>query len=240
MVGRIIIILLVAALVVVAVEYYPRTQDGLQSGTSSISDICDSARPSIISIWTEHSGKPYNQGSGFIISKDGLILTNFHVIDKADTYTAGADYLKYNEFLKLEIVAYDKEYDIALMQIDGGGDWPPLPLKPGVVKQGDRVLAMGYPEEATEDDTVQLTITYGIVSRISNDENHNPLIIQTDAFITYGSSGGPLWDVDAGGVVGICTWAYHDDNDNRVPGINYAISIDKVMELFGEYLNSIK
>ena len=232
MVGRIIIILLVAALVVVAVEYYPRTQDGVQFGTSSIS--------SIISIWTERNGKPHNQGSGFIISKDGLVLTNFHVIDNADTYNAGADYLKNNEFLKLEVVAYDKEYDIALMRISRGGDWPALPLKHGVVKQGDRVLAMGYPEEVTEDDTVQLTITSGIVSRISDDENHKPLIIQTDAFITYGSSGGPLWDVDAGGVVGICTWAYHDDNDKRVPGINYAISIDKAMELFGEYLNPVK
>lgn len=238
MIGRVIVILVMLTLVVLVVQYYnPPQQDNVSTG-ASISEICDMTRPSVVSIWTKSEGEPYNQGSGFIISVDGLILTSHHVIDKADEFAAGFDGAPESEYIALELVASNTDYEIALLRIATPGDWTPLPLKPAVVKQGDRVLAMGYPEGVTKDGDIRLTVTSGIVSRISEDDNKHPLIIQTDAYLTYGSSGGPLYDIDAGGVIGICTWAYLDANDRQIPGINYAMSIDKAIELFGEYIDA--
>ena len=234
--GRVIVILIILTLVVLVVQYYNPPRQEVVSTNSSISEICDTIRPSILSIWTKSEGKPSSQGSGFIISDDGLILTSHHVIDNADEFAAGFDDAPESEYLALELVAANKEYEIAMLRIATPGDWPSIPLKPAIVKQGDRVLALGYPEGVTKDGDIRLTVTSGIVSRISEDDNKHPLIIQTDAYLTYGSSGGPLYDIDAGGVVGICTWAYHDKDDLQVPSINYAMSIDKVIELFGEYI----
>ena len=206
---------------------------GARTGPAN-DDVLDTARHAVVSVWSNLGGKPVNQGSGLVVSKVGLIVTNRHVVGEGDYVFIKFDANVSNEEYAAEVVASDADNDLVLLKINAGGVRT-LPLLTGKAAQGHRVWAMGFPSSRGLDAT-RMTVTSGIVSRINPDENGAPLIIQTDAYLTHGSSGGPLYDLDAGGVIGVCGWSQHDEEDKPLPGINYAISIEKVLELFGGYL----
>lgn len=147
-------------------------------------------------------GKPHKQrsmGSGFVISADGYIVTNNHVIDNADEVKVQ---FKNNEKpLTAKIVGRDPETDLALLKIDGKSNLPYLEFgDSGKVKVGEWVLAIGNPFG------LENTVTLGIVSAKGRIIGAGPFdnFIQTDASINPGNSGGPLIDLD-GKVVGINT-----------------------------------
>jgi serine protease Do len=147
-------------------------------------------------------GKPHKQrsmGSGFVISPDGYIVTNNHVIDNADEVKVQ---FKNNEKpLTAKIVGRDPETDLALLKIDGKSNLPYLEFgDSGKVKVGEWVLAIGNPFG------LENTVTLGIVSAKGRIIGAGPFdnFIQTDASINPGNSGGPLIDLD-GKVVGINT-----------------------------------
>ncbi len=137
-------------------------------------------------------------GSGFVISEDGIIVTNNHVIEKADEIVAN-----FNDGTKLpaELIGYDEKTDVAVLRVK-----PDKPLKAvhfgdsDKLRVGDWVLAIGNPFGLGG------TVTAGIVSARNRDINSGPYdsFIQTDASINRGNSGGPLFDTD-GEVVGINT-----------------------------------
>ena len=155
-------------------------------------------------------------GSGFIISADGYILTNAHVVDAADEVTVK---LNDKREFKAKVIGADRRTDIALIKIDASG----LPAvrfgDPGKLRVGEWVLAIGSPFG------FENTVTAGIVSakgRSLPQENYVPFI-QTDVAVNPGNSGGPLFNL-RGEVVGINSQIY--SRTGGFMGLSFAIPID--------------
>jgi len=161
-------------------------------------------------------------GSGFIISADGEVLTNHHVIDGADTVIVR---LPDRREFEAEVVGSDPQSDIALLRIDATG-LPTLPLGDSrQLRAGQWVIAIGSPFGFLEN-----TVTAGIVSGTGRQsrmqgQNYVPFI-QTDVAINRGNSGGPLLNVD-GEVVGINSQIF--SNSGGFMGVSFAIPTDVAM-----------
>jgi serine protease Do len=145
------------------------------------------------------SRRQRSMGSGFIISKDGYIVTNNHVVEEADEIKVQ---LRGQEKpVSAKVIGRDPELDLAVVKIDNGGDLPFLEFGDSdAVKVGSWVMAIGNPFG------LQNTVTAGIVSAKGRVIGAGPFdnFIQTDASINPGNSGGPLLNLD-GKVVGINT-----------------------------------
>ncbi|HMV63807.1 MAG TPA: DegQ family serine endoprotease [Zoogloea sp.] len=160
-------------------------------------------------------------GSGFIVSGDGYVLTNAHVVDGATEVTVR---LTDKREFKAKVVGVDKRTDVALIKIDASG----LPtVKTGDAEHarvGEWVVAVGSPFG------FENTVTAGIISakaRRLPDENYVPFI-QTDVAINPGNSGGPLFNL-AGEVIGINSQIY--SRSGGFMGISFAIPIDVAMKV---------
>jgi len=166
-------------------------------------------------------------GSGFIVTEDGYILTNNHVVGNADKINVTlADGRKFNA----EVIGTDPETDIAVIKIDAAG----LPIavlgNSDEIQQGDWVLALGSPFG------LQQTLTAGIVSATGRElrESQYNHYIQTDASINPGNSGGPLVDME-GEVVGINTAILTGGGFSQGNiGIGFAIASNTAREVFKE------
>jgi len=161
-------------------------------------------------------------GSGFIISKDGFILTNDHVVEGADEITVKlTDKREY----KAKVIGSDKRSDIALIKIEPTGALPTVKTgDPAKLKVGEWVVAIGSPFG------FENTVTAGIVSgkgRIMQDANLVPFI-QTDVAINVGNSGGPLFNM-RGEVVGINSRLFSPTGTYL--GIAFAIPIDVALDV---------
>jgi serine protease Do len=156
------------------------------------------------------------QGSGFLISADGYLLTNNHVVADADKVTVRlADDSEYEG----TVVGTDARVDIALVKIDGPSDFPFVESGPSsAMKVGDWVVAIGNPFGLSH------TVTAGIVSAKGRVIGAGPYddFIQTDASINPGNSGGPLFNL-SGQVIGINT-AINASGQ----GIGFAVPMDMV------------
>lgn len=160
-------------------------------------------------------------GSGFIVSGDGYILTNAHVVDGADEVTVR---LTDKREFKAKMIGADKRTDIALLKINATG-LPVVKLgDPAQLKVGEWVVAIGSPFGFDN------SVTAGIVSakgRSLPQENYVPFI-QTDVAINPGNSGGPLFNM-RGEVVGINSQIY--SRSGGYMGVSFAIPIDVAMEI---------
>jgi len=160
-------------------------------------------------------------GSGFIVSGDGYILTNAHVVDGADEVTVR---LTDKREFKAKIIGADKRTDVALIRIEANG-LPAVKLgDPAQLKVGEWVVAIGSPFGFDN------SVTAGIVSakgRSLPQENYVPFI-QTDVAINPGNSGGPLFNM-RGEVVGINSQIY--SRSGGYMGVSFAIPIDVAMEI---------
>ncbi|SDR98652.1 serine protease Do [Pseudomonas asplenii] len=160
-------------------------------------------------------------GSGFIISNDGYILTNNHVVADADEILVR---LADRSELKAKLVGTDPRSDVALLKIDGK-NLPTLKLgKSKDLKPGQWVVAIGSPFGFDH------TVTQGIVSAVGRslpNENYVPFI-QTDVPINPGNSGGPLFNLN-GEVVGINSQIY--TRSGGFMGVSFAIPIDVAMDV---------
>jgi len=155
-------------------------------------------------------------GSGFIISQDGYILTNAHVVETAEEITVK---LTDKREFKAKVIGADRRTDVALIKIEASG----LPAvrfgDPGKLRVGEWVLAIGSPFG------FENTVTAGIVSakgRSLPQENYVPFI-QTDVAVNPGNSGGPLFNL-RGEVVGINSQIY--SKSGGFMGLSFAIPID--------------
>lgn len=146
----------------------------------------------------QRSQKQRSLGSGFIISKDGYILTNNHVVDGADEIRVK---LNNGKEFKAEIKGRDQKLDLALIKITAKDELPACELgNSDTIEIGEWVLAIGNPFGLSE------TVTAGIVSAKGRVIGSGPYddFIQTDASINPGNSGGPLFNAE-GKVIGINT-----------------------------------
>jgi serine protease Do len=168
-----------------------------------------------------------SMGSGFIVSKDGIVLTNNHVIDGADEI-----YVRFSDRreLKAKLIGSDKRSDLAVLQVEAN-DLPAVKLgKSKKLKVGEWVFAIGSPFG------FDYTVTAGIVSakgRSLPNESYVPFI-QTDVAINPGNSGGPLFNMN-GEVVGINSQIY--TRSGGFMGVSFAIPIDVAMEVVDQLKN---
>ena len=165
--------------------------------------------------------KSESLGSGFIVSADGYILTNAHVVDAADEVQVR---LTDKREFKAKVIGADRRTDVALIKIEAV-DLPVVRLgDPGRLKVGEWVIAIGSPFGFDN------SVTAGIVSakgRSLPQENFVPFI-QTDVAINPGNSGGPLFNMQ-GEVVGINSQIY--SRSGGYMGLSFAIPIDVAMDV---------
>lgn len=224
-------------------------------GTGSIADIVDSAGPAVVKISTTKISKApdpfYNDpffryffgdqyspreqkqtgiGSGFIISEDGLVITNEHVISGATDIkvTIGGKDKEYNA----GVVGADYDLDLAVLQIQGAKNLPYLKMgDSGDVKVGNWVIAIGNPFGFDH------TVTVGVISAkgrpITVENRHYKDLLQTDAAINPGNSGGPLLNLK-GEVIGINTAVA------QAQGIGFAIPTNTVKSVLDELMKTGK
>ncbi len=163
-------------------------------------------------------------GSGFIISEDGYILTNAHVVGGADGISVR---LTDKREFKAKVIGVDKRTDVALIKIEATGLPKVLQGDPNLLKVGEWVLAIGSPFGFDS------SVTAGIVSakgRSLPQENYVPFI-QTDAAINPGNSGGPLFNMK-GEVIGINSQIYTRNGGSM--GLGFAIPIDVAMDVVNQ------
>ena len=167
----------------------------------------------------QEEAQPRGVGSGFILSADGLIMTNAHVVDGADEVMVT---LTDKREFKARIVGADKRTDVAVVKIEATG----LPaVKVGDVSRlrvGEWVMAIGSPFG------LENTVTAGIVSAKQRDTGDFLSFIQTDVAINPGNSGGPLINM-RGDVVGINSQIY--SRSGGFMGISFAIPMDEAMRV---------
>jgi serine protease DegQ len=221
------------------------------SGPTSYADAVARAAPSVVSVYinrvvTERPLIPANpvlqrfagitlgparqrlaraQGSGVIVSDDGYILTNHHVVARADEILIA---LQDGRVTPARVVGSDAETDLAVLKIEGA-NLPAMPLEDGTaLRVGDVVLAIGNPFGLGQ------TVTQGIVSGLGRDlANLSDAVyqdfIQTDAAINIGNSGGALVDA-RGELIGINTARY--STIVGAEGIGFAIPLSTARDVF--------
>jgi serine protease Do len=176
----------------------------------------------------EYEGR--SLGSGFIVSADGYVLTNAHVVSQADEITVT---LNDKREFKAKVIGADKRTDVALIKIEAN-NLPKVSFgDPGKVRVGEWVLAIGSPFG------FENTVTAGIVSakgRSLPSENYVPFI-QTDVAINPGNSGGPLYNLN-GEVIGINSQIY--SRTGGFMGLSFAIPIDVAMDVTDQLRKSGK
>ncbi len=168
---------------------------------------------------------PRGVGSGFIVSNDGFLLTNHHVVDGADEiYVTLTD----KRELKAKLIGSDKRTDVAVVKIEGTG-FPTLKFgDPNRLRVGEWVVAIGSPFG------LENTVTAGIVSAKGRDTGDFLPFIQTDVAVNPGNSGGPLINM-LGEVVGINSQIY--SRTGGFQGISFAIPIDEAQRVSDQLRN---
>ncbi|MFZ5540533.1 MAG: DegQ family serine endoprotease [Pseudomonadota bacterium] len=162
---------------------------------------------------------PRGLGSGFIISADGYVMTNHHVVEGADEIIVT---LPDKREFKARLIGSDRRTDVALVKIDATG-LPTVPIgDPAKLKVGEWVIAIGSPFGLDN------TVTAGIVSAKGRETGDYLPFIQTDAAVNPGNSGGPLINM-RGEVVGINSQIF--TTSGAYAGISFAIPIDEAMRV---------
>ncbi|MFT5236064.1 MAG: serine protease DegS [Shewanella sp.] len=197
------------------------------------------AAPAVVNIYSLsvnrnqplNSGSLQGLGSGVIMSKEGYILTNYHVIKKADEIVVA---LQDGRRFTAEVVGSDPVTDLAVLKVEvkvEGDTLPIVPVNLGVPAQvGDVVLAIGNPYNLGQ------TITQGIISATGRNGLSSGYLdfLQTDAAINAGNSGGALIDT-SGQLIGINTAAFQV-GEGGGHGINFAIPIKLAHSIMGKLI----
>ena len=168
-------------------------------------------------------------GSGVIVSEDGFILTNLHVVDNLfdlfDTEVTLSDGRK----TPATVIAWDKKNDLAVLHINMG-DLTPIEIgDPSKIQVGDLVFAIGYPRNIGQ------SVSQGIISAITHNTDSTVSILQTDAAINPGNSGGALIDIN-GQLIGINSSIFSESG--KFEGIGFATPASTAIESMKELIIS--
>jgi len=166
------------------------------------------------------------RGTGVVITGNGEILTNAHVVEGATEVRVlfAGD----TEPVVAQVLAEDSGNDLALLKVDANNLVAATFAKPGSVKVGDQVVAIGYALALDGGPSVTTGIVSALKRTIFTDSGALNRLIQTDAAISSGNSGGPLANM-RGEVVGINTAVARDDGNSAANNIGFAISVDEVL-----------
>ena len=202
--------------------------DGL-SGGSLIAQVAERLANSVVTISTtvdDDFGGGRGVGTGVVLTSDGEILTNAHVIEDATEVVVR--FAGETEPRVAKILASDLGNDLALIKVDVTGLIAATFAKPGSVQIGDTVVAIGYALALDGGPTVTSGIVSALKRTIETDSGALNSLIQTDAAISSGNSGGPLVNLK-GEVVGINTAVARGDSESAANNIGFSISVDEVL-----------
>ena len=195
---------------------------------STVSINCSSQSTNIFGQTTQSA----SSGSGFIISQDGYIVTNYHVISGASSVKVT---LYNGDTYDATVIGGDSDYDVAVLKINAAGLTPVTLGNSADVNVGDSVLAIGNPlGELT------FSMSGGYVSscnRAINVDGTPFNMIQVDCSINPGNSGGPLMNL-YGEVVGIVSAKYSSYSDTTVEGLGFAIPISDVQAIITDIIEN--
>jgi len=181
---------------------------------SDFSEIVQDSMKSVVTIKTDVS-----QGSGFIVSQNGYVITNAHVLSGA-RYAYATTFDKKN--YRMSLVGYDDDLDIAVLKINAS--YPYFRFRDSTtLKVGEKVIAIGNPLG------LSFSVSEGIISAVhrTGGNANLPHYIQTDASLNPGNSGGPLIDV-YGRVIGINNFKARAEN------IGFALESNKIVEIVND------
>jgi S1-C subfamily serine protease len=209
---------------------FPSTSTSVDTGSGRIVGVVKAVLPAVVNVVNVAAdGSPAGEGTGFIVRSDGIIVTNFHVVEgasKLTVLTSAQDPVHYDA----RVIGGDVEADLAVLKVDAT-DLPTVPLgSSGDLQLGQPVVAIGYAlglqggpsvtDGIVSSLTRQITVPDERCTECTNGERVYTHVIQTDAAINPGNSGGPLVNL-AGQVVGI-----NSAGANSAENIGFAIQID--------------
>jgi len=164
-------------------------------------------------------------GSGFFVSPDGYLITNHHVVENERTVSIR---LRNGMTSFAEVLKVDKGRDLALLKMNVTDKCPWLALgSTADTSILDEVIAIGSPKS----ETLGWSVTKGVISEIRQDGGRE--VVQTDAAVNKGNSGGPLISLASGKVIGVNTFAWRKD---ETEGLNFAVSANDVRKAFSGVL----
>jgi len=215
----------------------PNAQTVSLNDPNAIVRVAAAVKPSVVTITTSGISNlsPFSvpesgAGSGFIVSADGLILTNNHVVTGATTLTVTLDDTSQ---LTGTVVATDAAHDLALVKVSAGNLTPVTLGDSDAIKVGQLAIAIGSPLGTFTDSVTQGIVsgtdrTITVTDQATRSTENLSGLIQTDAAINPGNSGGPLLDA-SGAVIGIITASASNSQ-----GVGFAIPINQAKQLISK------
>jgi len=207
--------------------------------TMDVLSAAEAIAPSVVSVSSlTESGAEVGRasGSGLVLTADGEILTNAHVIEGAVAVSVRVP--GETEPRRAVIVASDVARDLALLRIEADGLTPAQFAAPGDVRVGDSVVAVGYALDLDGDPSVTVGIVSALDRTSADDVRALKGLIQTDAPISSGNSGGPLVN-SLGQVVGITTFVAGAELGSTANNIGFAISTAELLPTVGRLRASV-
>lgn len=195
-----------------------------------VPEIVEKVSPSVVGVTSLLSGGT-SYGTGFVISEDGYIVTNYHVIDGAQKITVAFSVSDDDEEYDAELIGGDEQTDIAVLKIEKDGLTAVEFGKSSDLIVGELAIAIGNPMGSE----LSGTVTAGIISALNRSltiEERKMNLIQTDASINNGNSGGPLIN-SYGQIIGITSAkiaSYYAD------GLGFAIPIDEALPIISDLI----
>lgn len=221
------------------------TDEKLKLRITPIVQVVQSAAPAVVFIQTDYTkdvqdifGRIFarqfsGSGSGVVILKEGFIITNYHVVRDAQRITVSFDKQYDDEEYPAQLISFVEREDLALLKINREKDFPVIPLgSSSDLMPGETVVAIGNPYGQTN------TVSTGIISglhrnvKIPNGNLDFDDLIQTDASINFGNSGGPLLNIN-GDLIGI-----NSAINAQAQNIGFAIPVDRVKTVLEDQLLS--
>ena len=218
-------------------ELDPADENVTEDGEYTVRGVAELVKPSIVEVYNYSSVSRKEStlsgtGSGIIISEDGYIVTNAHVVEG----TAFSVILDNEEEYEAELIGIDHKTDLAVLKISAVGLVPAVLGDSDETYVGEKVVAIGNPAGLTN------TVTQGIVSAIGRQvraENNAYMMdcIQTDAAISPGNSGGALVNM-YGQVIGITSSKYASEFSGAYEGLGFAITINEALPILEDLMEN--
>lgn len=212
----------------------PEVSPPVIDSADPIVSIAEELSKTVVTVSVYSNNELLGTGSGVIVSQDGYVITNNHVVADSNRYVAKL--LDGREF-EASLVGTDSRTDVALIKLEGASGLPAAALgDSGILKVGQLVVAIGSPLG------MEGTVTQGIVSSLNRTVDFNGVrykMIQIDAAINPGNSGGPIFD-KSGAVVGIVSMKETSTSSEQgtisTEGLGYAIPINTVKKVVASLL----
>jgi putative serine protease PepD len=202
----------------------------LSNDSLDVAQVVAKVEPAVVSIQASSNQGPFSStsaGSGMILTADGEVLTNAHVVNGASSITVTLN--GQSQARAATLVGIDTSNDLALLKINGASNLPTVSLgKSSTVQVGDDAVAIGNALALEGGPTVTEGIISGLNRSLGADSGEMSGLIQTDAPISSGNSGGPLVNA-SGQVIGINTAVAASSQSTTASNIGFAIPIDKAL-----------